>query len=102
MTTPPALRALRERIDALDQRIIDLLAERLRIAQEVAACKHQHGIAVRLPDRIEAVLDRCAAAGAARGLDPRYVRALWTAIIEGTCRLEERLLDAAPAKPSGR
>ena len=29
-------------------------------------------------------------------------RALWTAIIEETCRLEERLLDAAPARRSGR
>jgi chorismate mutase/isochorismate pyruvate lyase len=48
---------------------------------------------VRLPDRIEAVLERCAAAGAARGLDPRYAREIWTAIIEETCRLEERLLD---------
>jgi chorismate mutase-like protein len=90
---PPALRALRDRIDAVDDRLLDLLAERLRIAHEVAACKRRHGIPVRLPDRIEAVLERCAAAGAARGLDPRYAREIWTAIIEETCRLEEWLLD---------
>jgi len=89
---PRALVALRERIDALDDRIIDLLAERIRIAHEVAAVKRAHGIPARLPDRIQAVMERCAAAGGARGLDPRYVGELWSVIIEETCRLEERLL----------
>lgn len=95
MPPPAALRALRDRIDALDDRLLDLLAERIRVAHEVAACKREHGIPARLPDRVQAVLDRCAAAGAPRGLDPGYVRALWAVIIEETCRLEERLLDAA-------
>jgi len=101
MTPPPReLGALRDRIDALDDRIVDLLAERLRIAHEVAACKRRHGIPARLPDRIHAVMERCALAGAAQALDPDYVRALWAVIIEETCRLEERLLDAAPEDPA--
>ena len=91
---PPALVALRDRIDVIDDRIIDLLAERIRIAHEVAFCKREHGIPARLPDRIQAVMERCARAGAARGLDPDYARALWAVIIEETCRIEERLLGA--------
>ena len=94
MTPPYALCALRDRIDALDDRIIDLLAERIRVAHEVAACKRAHGIPARLPDRIQAVMERCARTGAAHGLDRDYVRALWAVIIEETCRIEERLLDA--------
>jgi len=94
---PPQLRDLRRRIDAIDDGIIALLAERLGIAHEVAACKREHGIPARLPDRIQAVMDRCALAGAGQGLDPSYMRALWAVIIEETCRIEERLLDSAPA-----
>jgi len=96
---PPALVALRDRIDAIDDRIIDLLAERVRLAHEVAACKREHGIPVRLPDRIQAVMERCTGAAAARGLDARYVGELWTLIVEETCRTEERLLDASLANP---
>ena len=89
---PRELHDLRQRIDALDDRIIELIAERARIARAVAACKRRHGIAVRLPDRIQAVMERCAAVGAERGLDPNYARQLWSVIIEETCRIEEQSL----------
>jgi len=95
---PRELCDLRDRIDAVDDRILALLAERYRIAHDVAACKRRHGIPARLPDRIQAVMDRCALAGTAQGLDTAYVRALWAAIIEETCSLEERLLEG-PAAP---
>jgi chorismate mutase len=91
------LTALRQIIDGIDDRILDLLADRIAVAERVAAHKRATGIAVRLPDRIEAVKARCAERGAARGLDPAYIRALWTVIIEETCRLEERLIGEATA-----
>jgi len=97
--TPRELLDLRQRIDALDDRIVDLIAERARIAREVAACKRRHGISVRLPDRIRAVMERCAAAGAARGIDPNYARQLWSVIIEETCRIEERWLEQGAGNP---
>jgi 4-amino-4-deoxychorismate mutase len=85
---------LRRLIDGIDDRLLDLLAERIAVAERVAGYKQEAGIAVRLPDRIEAVLARCAERGSARGLDPVYVRDLWSRIIEETCRLEERLIGA--------
>jgi len=81
----------RREIDALDDGILDLLAQRMEVARRVAAYKHEAGIPARLADRIEAVKERCAAAAAAHGLDPRYVRTLWAIIIEETCSFEERL-----------
>lgn len=83
---------LRQLIDGIDDRLLDLLADRIAVAERVAAYKRTTGVAVRLPDRIEAVKARCAERGAARGLDPAYVRELWDRIIEETCRLEERLI----------
>jgi chorismate mutase-like protein len=92
-SAPRELCDLRDRIDAVDDRILALLAERCRIAGDVAACKRRHGIPARLPDRIQAVMERCTRAGTAQGLDAAYVRGLWAAIIEETCRLEEQLLN---------
>lgn len=86
---------LRRLIDGIDDQLLDLLAERIAVAERVAAHKQETGIAVRLPDRIEAVKARCADRGAARGLDPVYVRDIWGRIIEETCRLEERLIGAS-------
>ena len=91
---PADLTDLRQLIDGIDDRLLDLLAERIAVAERVAAYKRTTGIAVRLPDRIEAVKARCAERGATRGLDPIYVRELWDRIIEETCRLEERLIGA--------
>ncbi|HEV2677938.1 MAG TPA: chorismate mutase [Aliidongia sp.] len=88
---------LRRLIDGIDDQLLDLLAERIAVAERVAAYKQATGIAVRLPDRIEAVKARCAERGATRGLDPAYVRDIWARIIEETCRLEERLIGATPA-----
>lgn len=89
---PADLTDLRQLIDGIDDRLLDLLADRIAVAERVAADKRKTGVAVRLPDRIEAVKARCAERGAARGLDPAYVRDIWSRIIEETCRLEERLI----------
>jgi len=88
------LTQLRHLIDDIDDRLLDLLVERIAVAERVAAFKRATGIAVRLPDRIEAVKARCAERGAAHGLDPAYVRDIWSRIIEETCRFEERLIGA--------
>ena len=90
MTHP--LAPLRAEIDALDDRIIALLAERMAVAHQVAAIKRDHGIAVVIPERVTAVLDRNAATGAAAGLDPDYLRRLYRIIIDETCRVEQTLV----------
>ena len=50
------LAALRREIDALDDGILELLAQRMAVARRVAAYKHEAGIPARLADRIEATL----------------------------------------------
>jgi chorismate mutase-like protein len=86
------LAPLRDEIDALDDRIIALLAERMAVAHRVALRKRELGIPVVIPERIGVVLDRNAAQGAAAGLDPDYVRRLYREIIDETCRVEEALI----------
>ncbi len=94
------LKPYRARIDALDDRIVDLLAERMDIIREVAALKGAHGIPAILPDRVAQVRERAAARGAQKGVDPELLRRIYTLLIDRSCALEEELMqdDAAKAR----
>ena len=80
---------LRTEIDALDAQIVALLANRFGVASQVAEVKQREGIAVRLPDRIETVLDRVAELAKKNGTEPEAIRAIYRTVIETTCLFEE-------------
>ncbi len=83
------LKPYRARIDALDDQIIDLLAERLDIIDEVAALKAARDIPAVLEDRVNEVIDRCAERAAEKGLDPELARRLYAVIVCWCCEVEE-------------
>lgn len=87
------LKPYRDRIDELDDRIVDLLAERLEIVRDVGALKAREGIPAVLPERVEAVLTRTAARAADSRLDPGLVRGLYAALVEYCCELEEDIIE---------
>ncbi|MBS3652322.1 chorismate mutase [Pseudaminobacter sp. 19-2017] len=98
------LEPYRARIDALDDRIVDLLVERTGIIREVGHIKHEHGIPAVLQDRVDAVRERAAARAQAKGLDPELVRELYARLIAFSCSLEETIKDEltnsqAPDRP---
>ena len=96
-----SLTPLRAEIDALDERIIDLLARRYDVVRRVAVVKAAEGLPAVLPDRVEAVKQRAAALGAARGLDPEFLTQLYQMIIDEACRIEEAYFAATATPPAG-
>jgi chorismate mutase len=86
------LKPYRKRIDDLDDRIIDLLAERIDVIREVAALKTELGIPAVLQDRVDEVRERCIARGVEKGLDADFVRDLYVRIISYSCDLEDSLI----------
>lgn len=95
------LKPYRVRIDALDDRIVDLLIEREAIIAEVGHLKFREGIPAVLPDRVDEVRERAAARAAEKGLDPELVRALYTRLIDFSCDLEEEIM-AQLSAPDGQ
>lgn len=91
----------RAEIDALDDRIIDLLVERIGVCHKVAAWKMKNGVAARLQDRIDAVRETRAEKAAKKGLRAEYVRELYRIIIEETCATEERDMAGKGFTPEG-
>lgn len=84
---------LRIEIDALDEKIVALLAARMAVASRVADIKRKEGIPVRLPDRIGAVLDRVEMLAKQNGAEPEAIRAIYESLIETTCRFEEAKIE---------
>lgn len=62
------LNALRERIDAVDQQLVDLLFKRLALVAEVGEVKSRHGLPIYAPDREAAMLAKRRADAERRGV----------------------------------
>jgi chorismate mutase-like protein len=82
------LDTLRIAIDAVDQRISELLAERVRLVLAVGEYKRKNGLAVYDPERERSVLERLAKA-AKPPLDGDTVRRVFERLIDESRRIEQ-------------
>ena len=83
----------RQRIDDLDRDIIDLLAQRYAIIDEVSHIKHREQIAPILQDRVDEVRNNAAAYAHSKGLDSEFIATLWQRIIDHSCQQEQDFID---------
>jgi len=67
------LSKLRDQIDAVDQQIIDLLAERLRLVGEVGEVKAKHGLPIYVPEREAAMLAKRREEASAKGVPANLI-----------------------------
>ncbi|MDR2129050.1 MAG: prephenate dehydratase [Burkholderiaceae bacterium] len=89
-TTPQqsqALGQLRERIDALDAQLLDLLNQRARVAEEVGALKRREGTPFFRPDRVAQVIDKVLSHNPGPLLN-QHVTAIWREIMSACLALE--------------
>lgn len=86
------LKPLRDRIDALDDNIIDLLAERMDIVREVGRIKAQQKLDLIQSDRVVEVRERNAQRAANKGVNPELIRAIYTAIIDEAHQMEQIII----------
>lgn len=87
-----ALKPLRAQIDALDDQIVDLLAERMDLVRQVGAVKARENIALIQSDRVIEVRERCAQRGALKGVNPGLVRNIYTLIIDEAHQMEQAII----------
>ena len=93
------LEGFRQEIDALDSQIIEALVKRFEIAKRVADFKKQRGIPMMQPDRVEAVKQRSRELAMQHGLDGEFMVAVYSLIIQETCRMEDEIIKAQPQPP---
>ncbi|MGN6371117.1 MAG: prephenate dehydratase [Phycisphaerae bacterium] len=93
MSEADALQGLREKIDELDHRIVELLNARARIVVDIGKVKHQSGTPVYAPDREKIVLDRIRRANKDAGgpLPDSCLEAIYRELMSGSFALEKPL-----------
>lgn len=84
--------ALRARIDALDARLIALLAERSTLIDRAAQIKAQVGLPARIDARVEEVAALARRRATDAGLDPDLAEGLWRLMMEHFIAQEEAQL----------
>ena len=78
----PDLASLRDRIEAVDQQLIALVAERLKIVEHVVAAKLATASPVRDREREELLLQRLRGIAIAAGLDPHQIERMYRVIMD--------------------
>ncbi|WP_116132406.1 chorismate mutase [Tropicimonas sp. IMCC34043] len=86
---------LRAQIDALDEVLVTLLAERARHIDRAAQIKAGAGLPARIEARVEEVVAHVRGKAAETGLDADLAEGLWRAMIEWSIAREARLLGEA-------
>lgn len=89
---PANMDELRGLIDALDARLIDLLAERQHLIDHAIRLKRQNGLPARIDARVEAVAHHVARRAAERGLDPDLIESIWRQMMDHFIAREARAL----------
>jgi len=93
------LTPLRERIDAIDAQVLELLSERARTAQAVGMAKEHHAGAVLRPEREAQVIRRLQDLNGGP-LPGQALSAIWTEIMSA-CRALEQPARVAYLGPQG-
>jgi 4-amino-4-deoxychorismate mutase len=89
------LDALRAEIDAVDEALVGVLAQRFEIVTRVAEYKVRTGTPMMQTGRVREVAERSATLARGHGLDPAIVRRLFELLIEETCAFEDRRIAEA-------
>jgi len=86
------LATLRNELDAIDGRLLELLRQRLDCCRSIAEYKRRHGIAMMQPDRVAFVQERAVRYAEAHALDPTFARNLYQMVVTEACRLEDIII----------
>jgi chorismate mutase / prephenate dehydratase len=95
----PDLGSLRDRIEAVDRRILQLLAERLAIVEDVAGAKLAAASPFRDREREEHLIAKLRALAVENGLDPHQVERLYRVVMDMSVAHQEATVRARADAP---
>jgi isochorismate pyruvate lyase len=94
---------VRKEIDALDDKIVALFAQRQRQIERAAHVKPSLGMPALVQERVDEVLARVLGASRREGMSAQLAHHIWTAVIDWSIQYEERLMgDNAPKGDDGK
>ena len=75
-----ALMGLREQIDSLDREILQLLAERMDVAEKIGQIKRENDVRILQPSRWEDIMERALTSSSSLGLSEQFLRTILDAV----------------------
>lgn len=90
--TTESLHELRQRLDAIDNELLDILARRMDVSREIGRFKKEHGMSVVQPERYNDLIKNRVEMSAGLRLSKKFVQTILAAIHEESVRqqLEEK------------
>lgn len=94
--TPPQdcrdMGTLRAEIDALDERLVALLAARAGYIDQAIVLKQINGWPAQIPERVEEVVAKVRSSAGSARLDPDLAETLWRQLIDWSIAREARVI----------
>ena len=84
---------LRERIDALDEALVELLAKRMDVCREIGRIKKENNISIIQTERWEKALSKVESAAVEAGLDKAYVKAVFNEIHNASVSEQNNIIE---------
>jgi len=88
------LHHLRGEIDELDNEVLNLLGQRMKIADKIGEYKKHNGISILQAARWSEILDQAVAKGAAKGLSEDFVSQLLRAVHQESINHQEAVMNS--------
>ena len=87
-----SLSGLRQQIDEIDEEVLNLLAERMKLAEQIGTYKRKNNIAILQPSRWNSLLEDAKKRGESRNLSTDFVTSLLQAIHQESINKQENII----------
>lgn len=84
---------LRARIDAIDNDLLELLANRMRVSDEIGKYKKKNNITILQPGRWDKILEKVFALGMEKGLENEFLEKIFKAIHQASIDRQTRIMN---------
>ncbi|MDX1478087.1 MAG: bifunctional 3-deoxy-7-phosphoheptulonate synthase/chorismate mutase type II [Saprospiraceae bacterium] len=95
----PDIDRLRREIDRLDDRLLQVLAERMHLVRNIGDIKNEHDIAILQPERWRRILERAVQQGTGNALTAEFIEELFKAIHQESIHHQLDVMNPRPEKP---
>ncbi len=86
---------LRNRIDCLDDELLDILTQRMKVSEKIGQYKKQNNITILQTGRWEEILGKVFQKGGKYGLDNEFLEKIFTAIHQASIDVQTRVMNEA-------
>ena len=87
-----SLTALRRQIDELDNSLLELLARRMRISNEIGLYKKEHNMPILQVQRYDEILQNRISQAVEMGMDAEFMKTVLVAIHEESVRHQQEVM----------